>query len=307
MIDFTSLAYAVVLGTALGLGVCLVVSRAPRWGAPSLSRRLAPYVRDVTDPRGIAPVATPVVGADAVWLRLRDHVARLVGGDDALARRLRRAGRAPDVSVFRGQQLVWALGGAGAGAAGAVALTLAGRGGVATWLLAGVGGVAGFLACDMLLSRAARMRAARIEEELPTILEFLALCLSAGEGILDSLRRVSAMGTGDFTRELRATVLAVGTGSPLSTSLTEMSTNLDVPAVSRSVDHLVSAIDRGAPLAQVLHAQALDAREEAKRSLIERAGKNEIYMLIPLVLVILPLSVLFAVFPGIFMLRLGVG
>jgi len=31
----------------------------------------------------------------------------------------------------------------------------------------------------------------------------------------------------------------------------------------------------------VLHAQALDAREDAKRSLIEQAGRKEIWMLFP--------------------------
>ncbi len=56
----------------------------------------------------------------------------------------------------------------------------------------------------------------------------------------------------------------------------------------------------------MLHAQALDAREDAKRSLIEQAGRKEIWMLFPLVFLILPLSILFAVFPGIFMLRLGI-
>ena len=69
----------------------------------------------------------------------------------------------------------------------------------------------------------------------------------------------------------------------------------------------MAAIERGAPLAHVLQAQAIDAREDAKRTLIERAGRKEIYMLFPLVFLILPLSVLFAVFPGIFMLRLGLG
>ena len=46
---------------------------------------------------------------------------------------------------------------------------------------------------------------------------------------------------------------------------------------------------------------------DRQRRLIEQAGRKEIYMLIPLVFLILPLSVLFAVFPGIFMLRLGIG
>jgi len=174
-------------------------------------------------------------------------------------------------------------------------------------LLPPLAGLAAAALCDLALTSAASARVARIEEELPTVLEFLALCLSAGEGILDSLRRVSEVGAGELTGELRTVVLAVGTGSSLSDSLTRLSTRLDIPALSRAIDQLVAAIDRGAPLSHVLHAQALDAREDAKRRLIERAGRKEIYMLVPLVFLILPLSVLFAVFPGIFMLRLGIG
>jgi hypothetical protein len=60
-------------------------------------------------------------------------------------------------------------------------------------------------------------------------------------------------------------------------------------------------------LAHVLQEQAVDAREDAKRGLLELAGRKEILMLLPLVFLILPLSVLFAIFPGIVMLRLGVG
>ena len=52
--------------------------------------------------------------------------------------------------------------------------------------------------------------------------------------------------------------------------------------------------------------KAIDAREDAKRALIESAGRKEILMLLPLVFLILPLSVLFAVFPGIVMLKLGI-
>ena len=51
----------------------------------------------------------------------------------------------------------------------------------------------------------------------------------------------------------------------------------------------------------------MDSREDAKRSLIEQSGRKEIFMLLPLVFLILPLSILFAVFPGVFMLRLGIG
>ncbi len=55
----------------------------------------------------------------------------------------------------------------------------------------------------------------------------------------------------------------------------------------------------------MLETQAEDAREAARRALIEKAGRKEILMLLPLVFLILPLSVLFAIFPGVLMLRLG--
>jgi len=73
------------------------------------------------------------------------------------------------------------------------------------------------------------------------------------------------------------------------------------------VDQIVAALEHGAPLATVLRAQADDTREEAKRTLIEQAGRKEIFMLLPLVFLILPLSVVFAIYPGLFILRLGIG
>ncbi|MFB7891493.1 type II secretion system F family protein [Microbacterium sp. NPDC056044] len=301
-------AYAVVLGTALGVGVCLLVSLAPRWGAPSLARRIAPYIRDVTDPRGL-DVATPARGGSSfAWTAFAERrLARLAGGDAVLTRRLHQAAWTIDAARFRGRQLAWAIAGLAVGGAAVVLFVLVGRGSPVLGLLPPVAAVAAAFAYDAWLTRAARARAARIEDELPTVLEFLALCLSAGEGILDSLRRVSDVGAGELTAELRGVVVAVGTGSPLSESLTRLAAGLEIPALTRAVDQLVAAIERGAPLAHVLQAQAIDAREDAKRTLIERAGRKEIYMLFPLVFLILPLSVLFAVFPGIFMLRLGLG
>jgi len=64
-------------------------------------------------------------------------------------------------------------------------------------------------------------------------------------------------------------------------------------------------LERGTPLAEVLRAQAQDARDEAKRELLEVAGKKEVAMLVPLVFLILPITVIFAIFPGIAVLQMG--
>lgn len=301
----TELAFALVLGAGLAAGILLAAVRVPQWSAPSLERRIAPYVRDVADPRGLTPLAAPAW--DTGWRSVRDRVIAAWGGGDALAMRLRQADRSQTVLSFRATQLAWALAGLALGAVLAVAVSLAGRGGPIAVLLPPLVAVAAIVFCDYRLTLAARTRTARIEDELPTVLEFLALCLSAGEGLRDALRRVGDIGTGELTAELRRAVLASGTGSSLPDALLDLARSVDVPALSRAIEHIVSAIDRGAPLAQVLQDQAVDAREDAKRGLIEAAGRKEILMLLPLVFLILPLSVLFAVFPGIVLLKLGIG
>ncbi|MBU4465713.1 MAG: type II secretion system F family protein [Actinobacteria bacterium] len=307
VLGLTDAALAILVGAGFGIGACLLLSLVPRWGAPTLTRRIAPYIRDISDPLGVtAPVALSRSDRRAVWRALQARAGAAFGGSETIARRIDQAGWNTDVAVFRGRQLAWALTGLVGGGVLVVALAVSGRANPAAALLAPLFCVGGAILCDVSLTQSSKARVARIEEELPTVLEFLALCLAAGEGILDSLRRVGDAGAGEFTAELRAVVLAVGTGSTLGDALTRLSRRLQIPAVTRSIDHLVAALDRGAPLAQVLEAQASDAREDAKRGLIERAGRKEIYMLVPLVFLILPLSVLFAVFPGIFMLRLGI-
>jgi tight adherence protein C len=304
----TDAAIAVLCGSAVGVGLCLILMALPRWGAPSLTQRIAPYIRDIADPLGY-PVAggaappTPTVA----WTWMRARLDLVLGGSDTVSRRLRQAGWAGDATAFRGRQLAWCLCGVMGGSAIVVAVALAGRMSPPAVVLPVVGGVLGAVLCDARLTFAARRRVARIEEELPTLLEFVAMCLSAGEGMLDSLRRVSEVGVGELSGELRAAVLDVGMGVGLGESLTSLSTRLGIPGLSRALDQVVAALDRGAPLAHVLQAQALDAREDARRALIERAGRKEIQMLVPLVFLILPLSVLFAIFPGVLMLRLGLG
>jgi len=73
----------------------------------------------------------------------------------------------------------------------------------------------------------------------------------------------------------------------------------------RFVDGMVVAVERGTPLAEVLRAQASDVRDSAKRELMESAGRKEIGMMVPLVFGVLPLTVVFAVYPGVAALNLG--
>jgi tight adherence protein C len=62
---------------------------------------------------------------------------------------------------------------------------------------------------------------------------------------------------------------------------------------------MLVALDRGTPLADVLRAQAHDARAEERQRLMESAGRRDVAMLVPIVFLVLPSVVLIAAFPAI--------
>jgi tight adherence protein C len=308
-----AVSWAMLLGVVLGLGAWSLVSLLPRVGALPLASRVAPYLLDVSEHarrlvarKPIDPV--PVVGAllAPAFVRARLGLESVLGGADRLRIRLRQAGSPLSVEQFRAQQLTWALVGAAFAAGGdvlvaldrAVPLTV-------TIALPVVGALLGVTLRDVLLQRAVRVRLARIAGEFPTVVEFLTLSVSAGEGVLDALRRVARVTSGELSREIGLAVSDARTGVGLASALEAMDARLGLPAVSRLVEQIVAALEKGTPLAEVLRAQASDAREVAKRDLLEAAGKKEVAMLVPLVFLILPVTVVFAIYPGIFVLQTG--
>jgi len=306
-----TMAWGVLCGLGLGLGLWSLAALLPRLTRPRLADRVAPYLVDVSDAAWELVQHTrtrrvPVVGAllDPALRALRAGTARMLGGTDAIAARLRQAASPLSVDEFRLRQVAWALGGLAAGTAVVIA-TSAQLPPVVAVAAPIVLGACGFVLRDQLLSRAITRRLARMAEELPTVLELLTLSLSAGEGIHDALRRVARSGSGELAAELGRVVAETGMGVPLATALGEASRAVRLPQFTRCVDAVVTALQRGTPVVEVLRAQADDARETGKRDLLEQAGKKEIGMLVPLVFLILPVTVLFAIFPGVVVLETG--
>ena len=307
------LAAGALAGLSLGVGLWLLVSMMPRFGRPRLVNRLAPYLVDVsaearamTESRRSDPL--PVLGALAApavdWAQ--SVLDTVVGGEEVIRVRLRQSGSALSVAGHRTRQLFASLIGAALGIVLAIAAARDDAPFVPVAVVAiAAGAVGGIAAADALLAHAARRRAARIAEEFPTVVEFLALSVAAGESILDALRRVARTGSGELAGEIERVVRRAAAGHPFAAALAELRDGLEIPAVGRLVDQILAALDRGTPLAEVLRAHALDARDESKRRLLEAAGTREVAMLVPLVFLILPVTVLFAVWPGLMVLQLG--
>jgi tight adherence protein C len=133
----------------------------------------------------------------------------------------------------------------------------------------------------------------------------LALAVGAGEGPVAALERVVALSRGELSIELGRTLADARAGASLVQALQALSARSELAALVRFVDGVVVAVERGTPLADVLRGQAQDVREAGQRELLESAGRREIAMMVPVVFGVLPVTVLFAVYPGFAFLRMG--
>lgn len=300
-------------GAAVGAGAVAALNYSPLLRRTSLDERLAPYLRDAPRPsrllhteQSATPFPTlerilkPVLGDLTVVLE------RWLGGSASIKRRLLQAGRDMTIEEFRAEQVIWGAIGLLIGL-GLVVLRVASGGAqsaVPLLMLCLVLAAMGVLARDRHLTKQVADREKAMLAEFPTVAELLALAVTAGEGAVGAMERVCRTSQGELARELRKALDDARSGSSLVVAFEGIAARTSLPALARFVDGMSIAVERGTPLADVLRAQAVDVREEGKRFLLESAGKREIGMLVPVVFFVLPLTIVFALFPGVIGLRL---
>lgn len=303
----TGWAAGALAGLGFALGVLIVLSRL-RARAVTLDERLAPYLR----PRDATSTLLREVSRTSAVVRLlglHDVGARLErfgSPREEVRRRLDRAGSAESVDHFRARQVVWTVAGLAVGL-GLALLLAATRGAAVVPLVAlvVVAGGCGYVACDQALTVRVRRREERLLAELPTIAELLALAVAAGESPPAALERVASTARGELAAEIRRMVAEVRAGATVTAALTALADRSGLPPLARFAEGVVVALERGTPLVDVLRAQAHDVREAGRRSLLEAGGRKEILMMVPVVFLVLPVTVVFAVFPSLATLRIG--
>jgi tight adherence protein C len=68
--------------------------------------------------------------------------------------------------------------------------------------------------------------------------------------------------------------------------------------VSDLFDAVILTMGRGTPMADLLNNHAQNIRDSHSRALMEKAGRAEVRMMIPVIFLLLPISVLFALWPS---------
>lgn len=146
-----------------------------------------------------------------------------------------------------------------------------------------------------------------IEMEFPLVVELFAILLAGNLSPASALEHISRRTSGEFALLLRDAVVEIQGGVSLSQALDVLSARIQSPMVRRFCDSLMIAVERGSPLVDVVHRQVEEVRNEQRSRLLEAAGKAEIALMIPVVFLILPISVLFALWPSYFALGRSVG
>ncbi len=298
-----------VIGFLASTGLLLLVSGFLRTRRPALDQRVLPYVRDV---HPYAPVRAPAGVLGAVFgpsvRRAGEMVGDVLGGSASVSRRLVRLGSPMTVDDFRVRQVTWGGVGLAAGVAVSAALWSARGPGVPILLVVcAFGLVAGVLWSDNHLSSQVRVREEQLQAEFPVVADLLALAVAAGESPVAGLERIMRVCDGQLSDELGQVLSDIRTGTPMAAAFDGLAARTGVGSIARFAEGLAIAVERGTPLVDVLHAQAADVRESGRRELMEVGGRKEVAMMIPVVFLILPVTVVFAFFPGYIGLHLTSG
>ena len=284
------LSWAILTGCMFSLGV-LMTARAV---AASRERLVVRVLASGRDDRRVRPKLGWI---SPLWEKLGSTAVSVTDRLDALSSKT-------TLERFRLQQFL-------AGIAGVVVMTLVTFGVAAArpvsilqWIVMMlIGFVAGAMVFDRILTVRVNAISRKVSSQVADAAELLALSVSAGESVPAALRRVQQIVGPELATQLGAPLEDIDNGASVTRALGKLRRTTRSPQLGRLLDTLVASMERGAPLATTLREQARDLRDETRRALMESGGKREVAMLFPVVFIILPVTVVFALYPGLVALR----
>ena len=139
---------------------------------------------------------------------------------------------------------------------------------------------------------------ARLDGELPGLIQMLTLMIASGISPLRAIELIALNADSELSSELLQVLERVRQGDSSSQALEVFARRVNTLDARRFSNAISMALERGSPLIPVLSALVGDARNEEKVRLLRRVGKSEIALMVPVVFLLLPISVLFALFPS---------
>ena len=147
------------------------------------------------------------------------------------------------------------------------------------------------------------VKESEVNEELVNILQMLSIMISAGESPMMALRYISQRSVGYIPNLIKQSFSKYESGNNLTQTLEYIAAATGSSAVRRLTNSIQIAIQRGTPILDVLNNQVQSLNKQINLALLKKSGKSEITLLIPVVFLILPVSISFAIWPSIYSLN----
>jgi len=144
------------------------------------------------------------------------------------------------------------------------------------------------------------VKESEINEELVNILQMLSIMISAGESPMMALRYISQRSVGYIPNLISQNFSKYESGRNLAQTMEEIAVATGSSQVRRLTNSIQIAIQRGTPILDVLNNQVQSINKRINLALLKKSGKSEIALLIPVVFLILPVSISFAIWPSIY-------
>ena len=148
----------------------------------------------------------------------------------------------------------------------------------------------------------ARPKKTSLRFALPDVSGVIGLLLSAGLPVSVAIGWLAPRTNGEVGRLLGDLAANLELGADLLAELEELSRYGD-PGLTELAEKLKLMVERGAGVSAQVFELAGSLRAALYRELLAKAGSNETKMLIPTVFLILPVTVLFALFPSLVVLQ----
>jgi tight adherence protein C len=195
-------------------------------------------------------------------------------------------------------------------AAGSVTGALLARGdlfirgpGRSTLGLVTLGAAAGWLGFNMWISTRTERRSRLLRFELPIVTDALSLHIIAGESIVTAIQNYVNDATGVAADELETALTEVDAGRGIAEALQRNVRRTADPEAARLYTLLAHAHDTGGRLADALGDLGTDYRASLARDLTAEGGKRALATYGPVLALMVPVTLLFLLFPTLAGLR----
>ncbi|NBW73856.1 MAG: hypothetical protein EBR26_05605 [Microbacteriaceae bacterium] len=139
--------------------------------------------------------------------------------------------------------------------------------------------------------------------ELPDFSSILWFLLSSGLGLEQALRLTVSRCGGSVSEEFQRIIQNVDHGAILQHELDDLAITSTNEAVRELALKLSLALANGSSLSEQLAEFTHSATAELRTKLLDKSHRNETKMMVPLVFVILPVTVVFALYPSVVLIQ----